>query len=395
VVALRQELDWPYEPFVVPADVRAHLAGPIGRARAGRRAWDLRVAAWEAAHPDLARERRRRLEGELPPGVFDDLPTFEPGERLPTRVASGRTLAALGRVLPELVGGAADLTESTCAATGGPVVAPGPSSGTQIHFGVREHAMLAAANGLALYGGFRPFGATFLVFSDYARPALRLAALMHLPVVVVCTHDSIGLGEDGPTHQPVEHLAALRAMPGVAVLRPADANETVEAWRTALERRQGPTVLVLSRQALPVLRPDEPGWMARRGARIVRGAAEPDVVLVATGSEVALALHAADRLTERNVATRVVSMPWRERFCSLPPEQRQAILPPGVPVLAIEAGVAQGWAEVTGERGAVASLDRYGASGPGQEVLAHFGFTADSIAARALAVLGERGGSAA
>jgi transketolase len=252
--------------------------------------------------------------------------------------------------------------------------------------------MASILNGMALHGGFRPVGSTFLVFADYARPALRLAALMGQPVVHVYTHDSIGLGEDGPTHQPIEHLASMRAMPNVAVLRPADANEVIEAWHTAFERSGGPTVMALSRQGLPVLDPGERGWIARTGARRVHavGAAEaPALVLVATGSEVALAMAAADLLAADGRSVAVVSMPWRERFLALPRAQRAQLLPPGVPVVVVEAGVTQGWDALA--PAACVTIDTFGASGKGSAVQEHFGFTAPQIAERARAVLAPGG----
>jgi transketolase len=361
-----------------------------------RRRWDERFARWATRHPDLATEWERRSIVAFDPAAFDGCAPFEPGMSLATRSASGRVLDELGATVPELVGGSADLTESTCTELGGRPVAAGSYDGRQVHFGVREHAMAAICNGMSLHGGFRPVASTFLVFSDYARPALRLAALMRQPVIHVYTHDSVGLGEDGPTHQPVEHLAALRAIPGVAVVRPADANETIDAWRMALGRSDGPTVLALSRQALPVLPPAHPGWIARDGARVVhRPAGDPEAVLVATGSEVALALDAAIILEREATPVAVVSMPWRERFAALDPDARAAILPPAVPVVVVEAGVSQGWDAIARPGGALVCLERFGASGKGAAVQAALGFDAANVAGAVRAALRARASTAA
>jgi transketolase len=385
---LRRRFGWPDAPFSVPDDVRDRLRPLVDQGVARRRRWEHRLGEWADRHPEPAAEWKRRVAGRVDPTGLDGCEPFAPGTSLATRTASGRVLATLRETVPELVGGSADLTESTCARLAGEAVGAGRYHPRQIHFGVREHAMAAICNGIALHGAFRPFGTTFLVFSDYARPALRLAALMRLPVVHVYTHDSIGVGEDGPTHQPVEHLAALRAIPGVAVIRPADANETVDAWRTALGRAEGPTVLALSRQPLPVLPPGDPGWIARTGARVVhRPDGPPDVAIVATGSEVSSALAVAQRLGRRGTAASVVSMPWRERFAGLDPATRATILPPGVPVVVVEAGVRQGWDAIAGTGGAVVCLERFGVSGRGPAVQAALGFGPDEVADVVLAVL--------
>jgi transketolase len=380
VAGLREALGWRDAPFVIPAAVRDHLDELRSRGRATRIAWEQRISAWAIAEPTLAAEWRRRMPGRPSGGGWlDDLPEFDTGTALATRSASGAVLHWLSERRPELVGGSADLAESTCTELAGGGVANGRFDGRHVHFGVREHAMAAMLNGISLHGGFRAVGSTFLVFADYARPALRLAALMGQPVVHVYTHDSIGLGEDGPTHQPVEHLASLRAMPGVAVLRPADANEVIEAWRTALGRSAGPTVMALSRQGLPVLPAGRPGWMAEVGARVVRaGGPRPDTVLLATGSEVSLALQAADDLAADGLETTVVSMPWRERFASLDDVSRAAVIPPGVPVVVVEAGVRQGW-ERFADPSAIVSLERFGASGKGAAVQSALGFDVDHV----------------
>lgn len=314
-------------------------------------------------------------------GIGAALPAFPVDGPVATRAAPGTALRALARAVPELVGGSADLTESTCTSLGEGSVTAGDYRGRNIHFGVREHAMGAMLNGIALHGGLRPFGGTFLVFSDSMRPAIRLAALMKLPVIYVLTHDSIAVGEDGPTHQPVEQLTSLRTIPGLAVIRPADASETVQAWDIALRRIDGPTALILSRQGLPVLPP--PGRsMAQVGARVVReGGIRPDVALVATGSEVSLALAAAGLLQEDGVAARVVSVPWRERFLSA--GCPDVILPPAIPRVIVEAGSTEFWQALAGPSGRVIGVDRFGAPGPGPVVMARLGLTPGLVRAAA------------
>ena len=386
---LKERLGWPPEAsFLVPEDVREHFAQLANRGAERSLAWGRRFCDWAAANSDLAEAWEAQHRGGPATAILAGLSPL--GDAMATRVASGKVLEALVTDLPDLVGGSADLAGSTKTDLG-PAVAPGRFAGRSIHFGVREHAMGGILNGLALHGGLRPVGSTFLVFSDYMRPAIRLAAIMQLPVVYLFTHDSIGLGEDGPTHQPVEHLAALRAIPGLTVLRPADGHETVEAWRTALARADGPTALVLSRQTLPPLPPTAAGWMATTGARIVHGHDDPEIVLVATGSEVALACDAADRLDAKGRRTRVVSMPDRETFSALPAPARADILPPATPRLVVEAASAQGWEGVSGPRGHVYGLDRFGASAPGEEVMARLGFLAPAIESAVLALLDEDG----
>jgi transketolase len=335
------------------------------------------------------------MAGELPSGWDAALPTFtsEDGP-MATRVASGKVLNAAIQGLPTLVGGSADLAPSTntylkdygdlgfdewC--------------GHNMHFGVREHAMGNIVNGMALHGGVIPYGATFLVFSDYMRPSIRLAALQEAHAIFVFTHDSVGLGEDGPTHQPIEHLASLRAMPGLTVLRPADANETVACWRLALERR-GPSALILSRQGLPVI--DDVERVrdgVPRGAYVLADAdsGAPDIVLLATGSEVSLALAARDRLAERGLQARVVSMPSWELFEQQPQAYKDEVLPPDVRArLAVEAGSPQGWHKYVGDRGDVVGLDHFGASAPAKVLFEQFGFTPEAVAERAAALVGDR-----
>ena len=372
------------EPFVIPEEIRQHFRAHGQRGAALHGAWVELLERYRQAYPGEAAEFERRLAGELPAGWDEALPSFPPGSQLATRQASGKTLNALAPRLPELFGGSADLAPSTDTLLAGEAsVAPGSYEGRNLHFGIREHAMAAAANGVALHGGMRPYVATFLVFSDYLRPAMRLAALMKLPVIYVFTHDSIGLGEDGPTHQPVEHLVALRVIPNLVVLRPADANETVQAWRAALERRDGPTALVLTRQKLPVLPPPPAGAVAR-GAYIRAEAAcgAPEVVLIGTGSEVALALAVREELEAHGVPTRVVSAPSLELLGRQSDAYQREVLGPRHALrVAIEAGRGQGWHRWVGD-GEIVSLNRFGASAPGPEVMAHLGYSVAAVAAR-------------
>jgi len=385
IAAAKSNLGWPTQaPFFVPGEVRERGRAVAAAGAELHRRWRETEAAWRAAAPGLAAAWDRRLAGGLPEGWRGALPAFEEGSKLATRAASGTVLNALAGVLPELLGGSADLAPSckTHLASSGDLER-GAWGERNLHFGIREHAMGATLNGLALHGGIRPFGSTFFVFSDYMRPAIRLAALMELPVIWVFTHDSIGVGEDGPTHQPVEHLAALRAIPGVTVIRPGDANETAAAWRVAIEHWQGPVALVLSRQGLPTLAGArelaEDG--VARGAYVLAEASggEPRLILAATGSELHLAVAAREELEAGGIPTRVVSMPSWELFDAQPEEHRRAVLPPGVPVVAVEAGVSRGWREYVGENGAVIGMDRFGASAPGGELARRFGFTVDNV----------------
>ena len=334
------------------------------------------MSSYAAAYPGLAAEFERVMERQLPGGWDMALPAFEPAEQVATRSASGAALNAIASSVPELVGGSADLAPSTDTYLKGYAdISCGEFEGRNFHFGVREHAMGAVMNGITLHGGFRVFGATFLVFSDYMRPAIRLAALMRIPVTFVYTHDSIGMGEDGPTHQPVEHLAGLRAMPNLVVLRPADANETAVAWKVALERLDGPTVLVLSRQKLPVLRP---GGAVDRGAYVLEEG--EDIVLIGTGSEVSVCLEAREVLARQGISARVVSMPSWELFRAQTESYRNEVLRRGVPRLAVEAASALGWSEWAD---ATVTIDHFGASAPGDEILRQLGFTAANVAEKA------------
>ena len=389
----KQALGWPEEPpFYVPDEALAEFRKAVDRGRAWQEEWSAAFAEYEGAYPEEARLWRTVMAGELPAGWDAALPTFSSADgAIATRVASGKVLNAAIQGLPTLVGGSADLAPSTNTyLKDHGDLGFDEWSGHNMHFGVREHAMGNIVNGMALHGGVIPYGATFLVFSDYMRPAIRLAALQETHVIFIFTHDSIGLGEDGPTHQPIEHLTSLRAIPGLTVLRPADANETVACWRLALERK-GPAALILSRQGLPVIDDVE-----RTRAGVARGAyvladadsGRPDVVLLATGSEVSLALAARDLLSERGVRARVVSMPSWELFEEQTQAYRDEVLPPSVRArLAIEAASPHGWHKYVGDRGDIVGMDRFGASAPAKVLFEQFGFTPEAVAERAAALL--------
>jgi transketolase len=392
----KEFLGWPQEPtFYIPDEALAVFRQAVERGRAWEADWQARFQAYAREFPELAADWQRIMRRELPPGWEASLPTFTPKDGpMATRVASGRVLNAIAPKIPNLIGGSADLTPSnnTFLRDAGVFDAKN-RGGRNLHFGVREHAMGAILNGMALHGGVIPYGGTFLIFSDYMRPAIRLAALSELPVIYVFTHDSVGLGEDGPTHQPIEHLAALRAMPQLTVIRPADANETAVAWRVALQHRQGPVALALTRQNLPIF--DRAEMAAadglERGAYVLLDAPDgrPDLILIATGSEVALAVEARQRLAAQGVQARVVSMPSWELFEQQPQAYREEVLPPAVTKrLAIEAGVPQGWHYYVGPEGDVLGLTRFGASAPGQVVLDKLGFNVANVVARALRLLG-------
>ncbi len=361
----------------------------------------MKFAAYAAAFPALALEWERRMWGDLPEGWAQGIPTFPPeGGAASTRSASGKVLNAISGKLPELAGGSADLAPSTetIMKEAGEFLPDAAPGGRNVHFGVREHGMGAILNGMARHGGVIPYGATFFIFSDYMRPSIRLAALMGCRVVYVLTHDSVGVGEDGPTHQPVEHLASLRAMPNLYVVRPADANETSAAWRMALERTAGPTVLVLTRQKIPVLPPEKVfrGDGAARGAYVLEDAenGRPDVLLLASGSEVSVAMAARKLLAEEGVAARVVSMPCMERFGEQEAGYREAVLPPSVPArVSVEAGSTYGWERYVGDRGASVGIDRFGASAPAERIFRELGITPEAVRDRAKSVLSTlRGG---
>jgi len=387
---------WPQEPtFYVPTEALAHFRKAEERGRDWEATWQRRFESYASAHPELAAEWRRAQQRELPPGWEVNLPSFKAEEgTMATRVASGRLLNAIAPTIPTLIGGSADLaTSNNTLLRGAGEFSPVNRAGRNLYFGVREHGMGAILNGMAVHGGVIPYGATFLIFSDYMRPAIRLAALSELPVIYVFTHDSLGLGEDGPTHQPIEHLAALRAIPQLTVIRPADANETVVAWRVALTQRHGPVVLVLTRQNVPIF---DRTQMAsadglERGAYILLDAeaSAPEIILIATGSEVSLAVEAYRQLTAQGLRVRVVSMPSWELFAKQPQTYRNLVLPPGVSKrLAIEAGVPQGWGDYVGPEGDIIGLTRFGASAPGAVVLEKLGFNVAHVMARALKLLG-------
>jgi transketolase len=391
----KERLGWPLEPaFLIPEEARRHFRAARERGEAWEAEWHRRFAAYAAAFPDEAARWEQYMSGRLPQGWDATLPAFAPGDpALATRAASGKVLHALFPKVTNLLGGSADLAPSNNTYVQGvPEFQAGSYAGRNFRFGVREHAMAAISNGMALHGGVRPYAGTFLVFSDYMRPALRLAALMQAPVVFIFTHDSIGLGEDGPTHQPVEHLAALRAIPGLTVIRPADANETVEAWRVALTNH-GPSCLVLTRQNLPILdrAGAQPGNGVARGAYVLADApgGAPQVILMGTGSEVSVVLAAQKLLAEKGVLARVVSMPSWELFERQPQSYRDGVLPPAVTArVAVEAAVPLGWHRYVGSAGDVIGMTRFGASAPGPVNFQKFGFTAENVAARAKALLG-------
>jgi len=398
VRAVKEVLDFdPDQHFAVADDVIAHARAVGDRGREARQEWEKSFAAWRTANPERAALFDRVSAGELPEGWEEHLPVFEPGSSVATRAASGKVLQALGPVVPELWGGSADLAgsnnttidkTSSFLPAGNPLPEANPY-GRTVHFGIREHSMAAELNGITLHGNTRAYGGTFLVFSDYMRNAVRLSALMHLPVTYVWTHDSIGLGEDGPTHQPVEHLASLRAIPNLNVVRPADANETVIAWREIQRRwtkefaEGAPHGLALSRQGLPVYEANEE---AARGGYVLREAegGQPQVVLIATGSEVQLAVGARDILQAEGVPTRVVSMPCVEWFEEQDQSYRDSVLPPSVRArVAVEAGIALTWYRYVGDAGRIVSLEHFGASADAKVLFREFGFTAEAVADKA------------
>ena len=388
----KDALGFPAEPpFFVPEVVRELCARRRGELDAEAAAWRERFAKWQQVHPDLAARWDARMSGAIPEGLAEKLPQFEVGKAVATRNAGGEVLQVLSAELPGLVGGSADLAPSTKTLIKGESdVAKGAYGGRNLRFGVREHAMGGMLNGLALHGGFMPYGGTFLVFSDYMRPSIRLAALSKLPVVYVFTHDSVFVGEDGPTHQPVEHFAALRCIPDLAVIRPADAAETAVAWLVALSRRSGPTALMLTRQGLPTLdrRETAPAEMLRKGGYVLRDAENPGMILIASGSEVHVALEAARMLAEEGRRVRVVNLASWEIFEEQPEDYRREVLPPEVPLrLAVEAGCSQGWERYVGDRGEAHGIDRFGASAPWKVIAEKLGFTPEALAEEARRLL--------
>ena len=387
VALTKQALGWdPQRSFYVPETALAHFRSAVERGRQAQAQWEERFNAYARAYPELAEEWRRVMRGDLPEGWQTEIPTFAPTDAQATRQAGGKVLNAIAKRVPELLGGDADLSISTSTALKEAGSFDGQTgAGRNFHFGVREHTMGAIANGMAYHRGLRPFVATFFVFSDYMRPAVRLAALNELPVIFVWTHDSVALGEDGPTHQPIEHLMSLRAMPHLMVIRPCDANETAEAWRWAMQHRDGPVALVLTRQKLPVLDRTAlaPAAGLARGAYVLADAAggAPQAIVIATGSEVHVALAARTLLAAEGIGTRVVSMPCWETFAAQDEAYRESVLPAVVKArVSVEAGVTFGWHRWIGESGVAIGIDRYGASAPGEINLQKFGFTAENVA---------------
>jgi transketolase len=395
VAAARQQLDWASPPFEIPDDVASAWDGKE-RGTAAESAWNATFAAYSAEYPELAAEFTRRTAGNLPADweAYADraIATIAAaGENMATRKASLVALNAFAPALPELAGGSADLTGSNLTKhSGSEPISGDDAGGNYIWFGVREFSMTAICNGMALHGGLMPYSGTFLTFSDYARNALRMAALMKIQSILVYTHDSIGLGEDGPTHQPVEHAASLRLMPNMSVWRPCDAVETAIAWRYAIERRDGPTSLVLTRQGVPhQQRNDQQIAEAARGGYVLRDTdGAPDIQLIATGSEVALAVSAADELEKDGIKARVISMPSTDVFASQDAAYRDAVLLPQVGArVVVEAGVSDGWWQYAGTQGRVIGLDRFGESAPADVLFEHFGFTTENVVAVAKDVL--------
>lgn len=391
----KKNLGWPLDPeFHIPDDVREHFHSAIERGEQWEADWNDLFGQYQDANSDWAAEFERAISGALPDNWDADVPLFTPEDGpMATRSASGKVLNGLFKNLPDLIGGSADLAPSnnTWLKDGG--LFGWEQGGHNLQFGVREHAMGSMCVGMAHHGGMIPYCATFLVFSDYMRPPVRLASLSHQRVVFVYTHDSIGLGEDGPTHQPIEHLMALRVVPRLRVVRPADANEVAEAWRQALLYDEGPTALALTRQKLPVI--DREKYAAAsglaKGAYIIREAGgKPDLAILATGSEVSLAIDAAEQLAADGVKVQVVSMPCWELFDEQPDTYRDAVIPRGVPRLAVEAGATLGWYKYVGEDGAIIGVDRFGASAPGKTVMKEFGFSVENVVAQAQALLGQQ-----
>jgi transketolase len=406
----KQNLGWPVEPlFLIPPEALAHFREALPRGRDAESEWRDRFSRYATMYPDLAREFEERMRGGLPAGWDADIPVFPADPKgMMTRVASGKVMNAIAPRLPSLMGGSADLDPSTHTAlkgagdfessdrasgdTQGSTGGGWSYAGCNLHFGIREHGMGATLNGMAVHGGIIPYGATFLIFSDYMRPPMRLAAIMEQRVIYVFTHDSIALGEDGTTHQPVEQLANLRAVPRLVVIRPCDANETAYAWRFAIETKDHPVALVLTRQDVPTLDRSRYASAAelKRGAYVLADATngKPDIVLIATGSEVGLIVEAQHELEKRNIQARLVSMPSWELFDAQTEEYRRSVLPPSIRArLAVEAGVTQGWHRYVGDLGDVIGLDHFGASAPAPVLMREYGFTVENVCKRAMALL--------
>lgn len=413
ISATKKNLGWPVEPhFHIPPEAMAQFHKMLDRGQQLEAEWKAKLESYGEAYPELIRQWKQRMDSKLPAGWDKDIPSFPPDPRgMATRSAGSKAMNAIIPHLPWLIGGSADLNPSTNTALQGlgnfqyprseerPIQGSesGPLSyaGANLYFGVREHGMGSILNGMALHGGVIPFGSTFLVFSDYMRPSIRLAAIMKLHLIYVFTHDSIALGEDGPTHQPIEHLASLRAIPGLTVIRPADANEAAEAWRTAILHKEGPVALVMTRQVIPIIDRSRytPAEELRRGAYILADASpdQPEVILLATGSEVHLALAAYEKLRAEGWRVRVVSMPSWELFEKQPEEYRNQIFPADVPVrISVEAGATHGWHKYVGSSGEAMGIDHFGASAPGKVLLEKFGFTPENIVKKAKELLNRK-----
>jgi transketolase len=394
IAAAKRNANWPEDTeFLIPEDVYQHFQLAVSRGKELEEKWQVGVNLLREKRPEKYQELQRRLTGEVGTVNFDSIPRFASGKNeMSTRVASGKILNEISKNLPEIIGGAADLTPSTKTWLDGfKAVQKDSLDGRNIHFGVREHAMGAIVNGMAVYGGVIPYGATFLVFSDYMRTPLRLSAMSGYPSIWVFTHDSIGVGEDGPTHQPIEHVMSLRAIPGMVVIRPADANETIEAWEVAISRRKGPTSLILTRQDLPIIAQLKSKTESlKRGAYILSDSdnSEPDILLMATGSEVQLILQAGAILQSLAIKTRIISFPSWELFSEQDEKYQRQVIPPGVKArLAVEAGITRGWERWTGDKGCILGINHFGASAPYKELFTAYGLTVDNIVNQAKKIL--------
>jgi transketolase len=381
--AAKENLGWPLEPrFFIPDDVLAFYRKAVDRGRELEHDWKMRFDAYKRLHPSLGAELTRRLAGQLPEGWDVELPTFPADPKgMATRASSGKMINALAPILPELIGGSADLAPSNnTKIDGSPAFQKVSYEGRNFHFGVREHAMGAALNGMNLFGGIIAYGGTFLIFSDYMKPAIRIAAISHIPSIFVFTHDSVGLGEDGPTHQPIEHLAALRAIPNLVTIRPADANEVREAWKVAVSRKDGPTALALTRQNVPTFEPSNSPTV-EKGAYVLKDFGAPEVILMASGSEVGLIFEAAKKLHEEGKGVRVISFPSWELFEKQDDAYKESVLPKKIQArLAVEAAASFGWERYAKS---VIGIDHYGASAPAKIIFEKFGFTVENVVARA------------
>ncbi len=388
----KEFLGWPTDkPFYIPDDVLSHFRQAVANGSEWESEWNRTWKRYQTHEPEKAAQLSLAWEGRIPESAFDDLPQWETGQSLATRAASGEVLNRIAQHLPTLVGGSADLAPSNNTnIKGGGDYSAQEYGGRNFHFGVREHAMGAALNGLTLHGGLRAFGGTFLIFSDYMRPAIRLASLMHQPVIYVFTHDSIGLGEDGPTHQPIEQLAALRAIPGLYVVRPADPNETREAWKLALSSGDHPTAMALTRQKVSAVPAEKAQGLHRGAYTLWENHRQPDLVLMASGSEVGLAQTAGEQLAAEGMRVRVVSFPCWERFDEQDAAYQREVLPSGTKRIAIEAASPMGWEKYTGADGVVIGLNHFGASAPAEELFRQFGFTPEHIVAAARQLMGDR-----